>query len=329
MKMHALKNLRLVINAVCLTLLVSAAQAAPLITFSNGEVADADEVNANFTELETRINNISLTPGPQGPVGPQGIPGQNGSNGLNGLDGATGPQGPVGPQGPQGNTGMTGPTGPAGPIGPQGPAGPGVVTYPWLGFGSAAWDAKAFVVTPAEFYDKEVRTYSRTPNGDGTGTTEVTRQRTLSGTPYSHQIFTYEWDNTGEFTQTKIETFSADGSTLGITETFTPGLIIRHSAMGMGMTWGTSSQVDIVYADGMTPNDVDFEVNGYSLVAIENITVKGVAYTGCQKILKHRATSGVDLSWHCPGAGLVKKVLPGRMLEFDPNDQLSVPSQTP
>lgn len=303
MEMNTLRKVGMALSVACLSMLVGVSQAAPLISFSNGTVADADDVNANFTELETRINAIPA--------------------------GDAGPQGPAGPAGPMGATGMVGPAGPAGSTGPQGPAGAngaGVVTYSWQGFGSAAWDVKAFVVTPPDTFDKEVRTYNRTPNGDGTGTTEVTRERTLSGVIYSYQIFTYEWDNTGDFTQTKIETFSAAG--LSKTETFTPGLIIRHSAMGLGMTWGTSSQVDVVYTD-TTPNNIFFEVNGYSLVAIEDISVRGVDYTGCQKILKHWTTAGRDIRWYCPGVGLVKKVSPSRMFEFDPNDPLSTPAPAP
>lgn len=71
---------------------VGLVQAAPLIEFENGQIADADDVNANFSELEDRITNVSLIPGPVGPAGPQG---------------------------PQGPRGLTGPEGPAGEIGPE------------------------------------------------------------------------------------------------------------------------------------------------------------------------------------------------------------------
>lgn len=321
------KKLGVAVIAVCLSLVVGASQAAPLVTFINGAVADADDVNANFNELATRIENIPA--GAQGPAGPQGLPGVNGANGVNGQngnDGATGPQGPAGPQGLVGATGMTGSAGPAGPVGPQGPAGvdgAGVVTYSWIGNGATAWDVKTFVVTPPDFYDKEVRTYVRTGVGTGSGTLEVTRQRYLAGMPNRYQVFNYEWDARGDFLLTRRATFLPDGSALDYTETFTPGLILRHNAMGLGMTWGTSSQVDVVYADGMTPSEVTFEVNSYSLVAVEDITVQGIDYTGCQKILKHRETSGIDLKWYCPGAGLVKIVAPGRMFEFDPSQSIA------
>jgi hypothetical protein len=48
---------------------VGIAQAADLVVFSNGGVADADDVNANFNELGARIETISLTPGPAGAAG--------------------------------------------------------------------------------------------------------------------------------------------------------------------------------------------------------------------------------------------------------------------
>lgn len=306
-----------VISAACLGIVIGSAHAAPLNSFSNGTVADADDVNANFTELETRINTISLTPGPAGsdgatgPMGPQGLPGQNGSNGQNGLPGADGNDGVTGPQGP------AGPAGTDGTNGTNGTDGAGVITYPWLGYGSGAWNIKTFVVSPADgSFDKEVRTYDRTSTGATTGAVQITRQRSSGGTPYRHEIFYYETDTTGGFVRTGRDTYLPDGSVLNYTETYTPGLVIRNSAMGLGMTWGTSSQVDRVYDDGITPSVLIFEVHSYGLVAIENITVRGVAYTGCQKILKHRV-GGIDLKWYCPGEGLVKMVSPGHMWEFD------------
>lgn len=44
----------------------------------------------NKTQIDTLINNISLTPGPQGIQGIQGIPGTNGTNGVNGTNGLNG-----------------------------------------------------------------------------------------------------------------------------------------------------------------------------------------------------------------------------------------------
>jgi hypothetical protein len=103
-----LKKLGIAVLSGCLTMMVTAAQAAPLVEFSNGNVADADDVNANFNELETRIETISLTPGPAGATGPQGIQGVPGAAGTDGAPGADGAQGDAGDTGPQGDTGADG-----------------------------------------------------------------------------------------------------------------------------------------------------------------------------------------------------------------------------
>jgi hypothetical protein len=62
--------------------------------------------------LQTKINTIQLTPGPQGLTGPQG------------PAGPAGPQGPAGKDGLPGTAGSQGTQGPAGPVGPTGPIGP-------------------------------------------------------------------------------------------------------------------------------------------------------------------------------------------------------------
>ncbi len=59
-----LKKLEIALSVAVMGLMVSSVQAADLINFSNGAVADADDVNHNFTELEQRINNIELAKGP-------------------------------------------------------------------------------------------------------------------------------------------------------------------------------------------------------------------------------------------------------------------------
>lgn len=88
------------------------------------------------TDLNARINNIELTPGPQGEQGPQGPQGEQGEVGPQGPEGKQGPEGAVGPQGERGEQGPEGPQGPQGergeqgPEGPQGPQGePGVLVF--------------------------------------------------------------------------------------------------------------------------------------------------------------------------------------------------------
>jgi len=109
-------------------------------SFSNGTPADADQVNANFTEIVNQIstlasstgvvgadgvgiesitdNNdgtftITLTDGnattmtlPAGPAGTDGLNGTNGTNGINGTNGTDGINGTNGTNGVDGNDGV-------------------------------------------------------------------------------------------------------------------------------------------------------------------------------------------------------------------------------
>jgi hypothetical protein len=126
-----------VIPIVCFTLMVASVQAADLVQFNNGNIADADDVNANFNELETRIETITLTPGPVGPAST--VAGPTGPAGAASIvAGPTGPAGAAstvaGPTGPAGAAStVAGPTGPAGAAstvaGPKGAAGLGAVVF--------------------------------------------------------------------------------------------------------------------------------------------------------------------------------------------------------
>uniref|UniRef100_A0A8C6WYT1 SRCR domain-containing protein n=1 Tax=Neogobius melanostomus TaxID=47308 RepID=A0A8C6WYT1_9GOBI len=86
-------------------------------------------LNSSTLRLDSRIQAISLIPGPPGPAGHVGQPGFKGEKGDVGLIGMKGDRGETGPPGPQGPTGPTGPGGDQGPgakgePGPPGPAGP-------------------------------------------------------------------------------------------------------------------------------------------------------------------------------------------------------------
>jgi len=333
-------------SAVCLGLALGTAHAAPLVNFSNGAVADADDVNANFNELATRIDTISLTPGatgpqgpagiqgPTGPMGPQGIAGANGSNGLNGLAGQDGAAGADGSNGVDGATGATGPAGPAGQNGT------GVVSYSWTGYGSAAWDKKIFIVTQSDdtSFDREERTFDRSVAGSPV----MTRQRFTGGNLVRHQVLHFNFDTT-DFLFNKIDnyTIEVDGVTVTLNneQTISPAINTRNTSMALGMNWGTGSQVTRTYADGTTPDFVSFATDTRSLLAIEDITVQGVAYTACQKIMVDRAATALGrhfkrINWYCPaGTGLVKSIhinpdntgTSSRMLEFDPAQSTAVP----
>lgn len=89
--------------------------------FVAGDPISADEINANFAELESRIQNIPA--GQQGPAGPAGSTGPMGPTGDTGANGATGATGATGPTGVQGPTGAVGPQGPVGPTGAAGAPG--------------------------------------------------------------------------------------------------------------------------------------------------------------------------------------------------------------
>jgi hypothetical protein len=141
MKKVSLSIPTLAILSVCITLTITPAWADDLKVFSNGSVADANDVNANFAELETRIETTSLTPGEAGAAGAQGaqgnqgfigvtgatgaqgLPGNTGATGAMGLNGTNGAKGADGAAGEQGIQGLAGDTGAAGEQGIQGLAG--------------------------------------------------------------------------------------------------------------------------------------------------------------------------------------------------------------
>jgi hypothetical protein len=120
MKKVSLSIPTLAILSACIALAITPAWADDLTVFSNGSVADANDVNANFTELETRIDTISLTPGEAGVAGAQGV---QGNQGFIGVTGATGAQGLPGNTGATGSMGLNGTNGTNGAKGSQGAIG--------------------------------------------------------------------------------------------------------------------------------------------------------------------------------------------------------------
>ena len=311
MKIDTLKKLGMAIGAICFGMAMGISHAAPLITFSNGTVADADDVNANFTELETRINAIPA-----------------------GADGATGPAGPAGADGATGPAGADGATGPAGPAGPAGADGAGVVTHSWAGFGSSAWSVKVFNVTFSTGaiapWDKEVRTFTRTSTGATTGTVDMIRQRTLTGAVQRYQVLHYSYDTAGDNTFIGVDEYDPSNTTvLANTKTISPGFVFRHNAMGVGMNWSSAATITRVDKGDGAGDSTNFGIDSRSLLGIEDITVLGTAYTGCQKILDNRTANGAgghhqSISWYCPSnQGLVKQIHADSggnswVMEFDP-----------
>ena len=60
------------------------------------------DLQQNAAGLQSQIDNITLTPGPQGDPGPTGPAGPQGPAGADGAVGAAGPTGPEGPAGADG-----------------------------------------------------------------------------------------------------------------------------------------------------------------------------------------------------------------------------------
>jgi Collagen triple helix repeat (20 copies) len=347
MKKTIVKKLEIAIAVSLLSLTAGSLQAAaPLTVFSNGSVADANDVNSNFDELATRITNISLTPGPQGVAGPTGLPGVKGDMGIQGIQGLTGV---AGNQGNQGDPGIQGLKGDPGIQGPAGNDGSGVITYNWTGFASSGWDVKTFIVTDirttSNQFDKEVRTFVRTAPDVGNGyigSTQMTRVRSMNGTVIKHQVLhtSRKRDLTtalSDFKFNQIDNYITDGATLENSVSINPGIDARMPTMNLGMNWATASQTTMTYTDGITADFLSFSIDSRSLVAIEDVTVLGTTYMGCQKMLITRTADSVgkqftSVDWYCPsGVGLVKSIYikmgtygNSRLLEFDPTQSTAV-----
>lgn len=314
MKKNTLKKLSVVVSTGCLALVMNTSHAA-LNVFTNGAVADANEVNQNFTELDNRITNISLTPGETGPTGPQGIAGENGQNGLNGLpglDGATGPAGTTGPQGPAGTDGANGIDG------TNGTDGIGITMQSAAGFDSSAYTEKVFVVTGTQgTWDKEVQSFNRVSNADGSTTNNITRQRTLAGMIIRHDVLKKITSTNGDINYVERKSYDTTITTnLLVTTSISPPIVTRNNAMGIGMRWGSASEVIQIYEDA-TPTSVTYAIDSRSLLGKEDITLSsGAAYTGCLKIETIRSSQVLhvgqyqEISWHCPNnVGLVKSIM--------------------
>jgi len=312
------------------TVLAASVHAAPgdavPNTFSNGTPADADQVNANFSEVVNQISTLVTSgvvgpqgpqgiqglAGPAGPQGPQGLTGVPGPQGLTGSNGVQGPQGEMGMQGMKGETGAQGIQGPQGaqgiqgPEGPQGPAGadaPAPVTYNYRDYGHV-YDTKTFSVTDtAAAYDTELRTFTRT-----TGQVSYTRDRSLSSVRSQYQ--TIYLDNSGtDLLFTKIEGHSPiDITVIGNTNTMIPGVKMRTETMEIGKSFGSGSVLS------STLNGTSAVVQTSILLAADiNLTVNSVDYSGCIQISKHRVATRLggrhdSVSTFCPGVGLVQEI---------------------
>lgn len=303
------------------TVLASSAQAAPgdavPNTFSNGTPADADQVNANFSEVVNQISTLAESgvvgpagpqgiAGPAGPQGPQGLTGVPGPQGLTGSTGQqgpignTGPQGPIGPQGDQGIQGIQGEQGPEGQQGPAGTDAPAPTAYSYRDF-SHTYDSKTFTVIDTDnIYNTEIRTFTRTP-----GQVSFSRDRSLSSSRVQYHTITL--DTSGpEVLFTKFEGHSpVNIDVIGNTLTIVPGISMRTETMETGKSFGSASIV--------TSTDLE-KTNALqtsTLLATDmNITINSVNYTGCIQISRQRRATRLGgrhdaVSTFCPDVGLV------------------------
>jgi len=313
--LHHIKTLS-VVAGVALSSQLNAAPAVQFI-FSNGQPADANQVNSNFQELADRIETIPVGPaGPTGPMGPQGLPGQNGANGQNGLDGDQGPPGPQGDPGPQGAQGDQGPQGEPGPAGPQGEPGPG---FSQISFDPYRhnFSSKTFLVSQDDPntvdviaivpYELHVRTYDRSTPGE----IAVTEQwYNLQSNELQRQRKQYYHSNPGgDLERFKRDLFStSDLSTPIATLTYNPPWVIVPAEFTIGIRWAASGIQHTVDTNWLSPG---MEYDGafiYDRIAIaqENITVNNVQFTNCIKVFDDNF-GGNSLSWYCEGYGLVKQ----------------------
>jgi hypothetical protein len=87
---------------------------------------------------------------------------------------------------------------------------------------------------------------------------------------------------------------------------YTTPLVRMTSAMRVGSTWGGAS--DVVVSIPGTP--VSQVTERSTLLGVEDVTVPAGTFTGCLRIQVERWSVAVNsfsqVSWHCPGTGLVK-----------------------
>jgi hypothetical protein len=324
--MRVVINKSRVISLLITLLSITPIFAAPVPhVFSNGQPADANQVNENFQELADRID--AIPEGPPGPQGPQGLPGVNGNNGQNGLDGE---QGPPGPQGEQGIQGEQGPPGLQGEVGPQGPAGPDFDrisfdsyrhNYSIKAFSVRCDDNNSYPITTLDppirdYYELETRYYDRSLPGTLTITIDRSRD---AGVLTERQIDTYLYGIGADTVLTHKQFLYTEDPTLVLAEfEFSPGLTEQKSTMVVGHPWnstGTSVYTDPLGAQNPPGTVIDGAyIETRTLLGQESVMVNSVTYDDCLKIENRRSSNrGAEgtlhrVQWYCNGEGLVKEI---------------------
>ena len=277
--------------AITATTFSGIATAAVPNVFSNGTPADATLVNENFTDLDTKITNLS-TSGIAGPKGDKGDPGINGTNGIDGVDGINGTNGVDGVDGINGTNGVDGLDAPA------------PTTYSYKNYGHA-FNTKTFTVTDTSTgstaRDKELRTFTRPA-----GQVVFTRDRTLAGTTVEYHTITL--NNTGPLLFEKYEVHDiANTSTITETRTMVPGVLSRTENMEVGKVFGSASKLT-----SSTAGISGVIQSGSLMAANQNITVNSVPYTDCISTSRTRVSTKLGnfsvVDTYCANVGLVSRL---------------------
>ena len=317
-------------------------------SFSNGTPADADQVNANFTEVVNQISTLaeSGVVGPEGPQGPQGPAGPQGDQGIQGLTGPQGDQGIQGIAGPQGDQGIQGVAGPQGDQGIQGVAGPqgdqgiqGLTGNDGVGIASVTDDgAGTLTITldnaaTSTHSIPSTATYSYRDYAHAYDTKTFTAQDTSGA--FTQEVRTFDRTVTGQVsylrhrtggTADKMDTIVLDNSgaelkliefgrhgtldanTVTETRTMSPGVLLRTETMEPGKTFGSDS---LLSRDSVASSGV---LQTSTLIAVNQaVTVPSGSYTGCIKVAQHRAARHLGSTYDrintfCPGVGLVRQL---------------------
>jgi hypothetical protein len=246
-------------------------------SFSNGQPANADQVNENFQELADRIEEI--------PVGPPG------------------PQGPIGPQGLQGE---------------PGPAGDGIIQVnfdPYRhNFASKTFTIikKSIVSGLFEPEEEEIRTYDRSTPGQLVVTHEGINIQ--SGQTVRGEVRFFTTDNGQDKVWTQRDVYF-DWDVIDYTVEYSPGITVIPGTLKMGIPWNSAVIARTIDINGADPAKEEIIIDSRTLIAQESISVAGVTYIDCLKVLVERG-GAPSIDWYCAGYGLVKRMSGTSIMEL-------------
>ena len=213
------------------------------------------------------------------------------------------------------------PIGPQGETGPQGEPGPGFEQFSFDPY-RHNFSSKTFtysgddpiteesIIAP---YLSEVRTYDRTVPDQ----VIVTIQRfTLDTEDLVHHQKRYLTDGQGLGEgMIRRETYDViDPQIMTSSYNYSTPFIRAANSMTVGIPWLSTGIYDFFDNRYTYPSEgqaIFHELR--ELLGQENITVNGVDYTNCLKIIRHQSTA---VFWYCEGYGLVKRVSSNQILEL-------------